>query len=176
MVTDSASGFLTPSQNYSLSGFTADLKVKAIELLKENMNVGRVCKALGVDRRNFYYALEVDKAFKRAYEDLIEGHMDDAESSMFHRAKQPNGTLAGIFLLKNRRSVIYGERTIVEHQSKPLVTGAWQRLAPIQEAELIPSVAQSPSSPTAELPLDQGMQPSATQGSSGDSATSKQQV
>lgn len=153
MVVDPKTGFLTPSKNYSNVGFTADLKAKAIELLDVNPNVGRICKTLGIDRRNFYYAMEVDPVFKRAYQDFIENQLDDAEGSMFHRAKTPNGTLAGIFLLKSRRSHIYGDRTTVVHQSKPAEV-AFSTVYDVTDSS---QIAQLEPSPTGERPLGEGM-------------------
>lgn len=153
MVVDPATGFLTPSKNYSQVGFTADLKAKALELLDRNPNVGRVCQALGIDRGSFYVALNGDPVFKRAYDDFIENQLDDAESTMFNRAKTPNGTLAGIFLLKTRRSRIYGDRTTVVHQTKPL-ENVFTNVLDVSDSS---TIAQSAPSPTGELPLDKGM-------------------
>lgn len=125
---DEETGFLEPSSNYSLTGFTADKKKLAIEMLSEKLNVGAVCKAIGVSREHFYLIMQKDKAFAKAYKEVKEAHLDSIVDNMYDRAKKPNGTVAGIFLLKTQRPHEYQDKTIIEHQSKTPIEQMFSQL------------------------------------------------
>lgn len=118
MVVDAATGFLEPSKQYAEIGFTADKKKLALEMLREKLNPGAVCKALGINRQHFYLSMKVDPEFAKAYQDVKQAHLDDIAATMYDRAKTPNGTVAGIFLLKTQRPNEYQDKTIVEHTHK----------------------------------------------------------
>lgn len=152
MVVDKASGFLTPINAYAQHGFTSTQKVQLLELLREKLNVGKACKAVGVSMAHFYLCMEHDKALAKAYQEIKQAHLDDIVGSMYDRAKTPNGTLAGIFLLKTQRNAEYGDKTTIVHQSKP-AENAFGTLLDVTSSS---TIAQPPSSPTVELPLGEG--------------------
>ena len=121
-------GYMEPTKNYKDVGFTADKKKMAIEMLEKTLNVGAVCKHLGLKRQHFYLAMEYDPMLKEAFEEVKERHLDQVESTMYDRAKLPNGTLAGIFLLKTQRFKQFGDRTIIQHETKPRIQNLFDRL------------------------------------------------
>lgn len=135
MEVDPETGFLTPSKNYKDTGFTIDQKKLSLEMLKEKFNVGKVCKAIGVNRSHFFLVLQHDPAFAKAYREIKEMHLDDIAETMYDRAKKPNGTLPGIFLLKTQRRKEYGDITVISHESKIPVDQLLSRLE--ESGELI---------------------------------------
>lgn len=152
MVVDPVSGFLSPSKNYSLTGFTAQQKVNLLELLRKTLNVGKACKSVGISMGHFYLVMEHDPHFAKAYQEVKQGHLDDVVGGMYDRAKTPNGTLAGIFLLKTQRPSEYGDKTTVIHQTKPAETV----FSSFVDVSASSTIAQPAQLPTEEHPLSKG--------------------
>ena len=130
MVKDLDTGYLQPSANYKLTGFTADLKKLAIEMLAKKMNVGKVCKAIGINRQHFYLAMIQDPKLAQDYQNVKDGHLDDIVDTMYDKAKIPTGvgTLPAIFLLKTQRPEQYGDKVVIQHQSKTPIHNLFDEL------------------------------------------------
>lgn len=98
-----------------------------IKHLRKSGNVTRAAEAAGVSRNQLYLVRRDDPDFARAWEEALEGAMDDLEAELLRRALEGTdkpvffggkecGTVKsysdslGMFLLKGRRRDIFGER------------------------------------------------------------------
>lgn len=142
MVVDPATGFLTHDGKYATTGFGANDKLKFIAALAETYNVGKACKAARIDHATYNRHLEIDPAFKKAVSEALESHVDDAESELFQNAKRERGTADRIFLLKNRRKAIYGERQGLGIDRPEMLDLLANRLMKVVEAEIVPDELQ----------------------------------
>lgn len=129
MQTDLDSGFLQPSKNYNLVGFTAEKKRAVLDYLRTSYNISQAIKISGMDRGSFYLALRNDPAFKQAVNETREQHLDDLEQTMFNNGKTEKGTADRIFALKSWRKERYGDKTVVEHSTKKTEDQLFEQLA-----------------------------------------------
>jgi hypothetical protein len=80
-----------------------------LETLARSCNVSAAARAVGIRRATAYARRKVDRAFALAWDDVIEGSLDDLEGECFRRALEGSDRLA-IFLLRARRPEVYGNR------------------------------------------------------------------
>lgn len=146
MAVDPSTGFLTHTAHYSLTGFTAQNKLKILELLQEKFNISAACKAVGVSRTGLYLAADADPEFKTRLDAIMEAFVDRAESTLFDRAKEPNGTADRIFLLKSRRKSVYGERISVQTDQPGLLEALAKRISKydrVIDAKMVSEASES---------------------------------
>lgn len=100
--------------------------------LLATFGVAPAADAVGISRGTAYRWRETDAKFAQAWDEAIEGAIDDVEKALADRAKGKD-TIAGIFLLKSRRRDLYHEKQTVELQStgQPPVIGTTQTLSSI---------------------------------------------
>lgn len=124
-----------------------------IKHLRKSGNVTRAAEAAGVSRNQLYLARRDDPDFALAWEEALEGAMDDLEATLLRRALEGTdkpvffggkecGTVKsysdslGMFLLKGRRRDIFGERS---GQKKTQVGGA---VAGVEKSENLVSARE----------------------------------
>jgi hypothetical protein len=76
--------------------------------LRSTLGVAPAADAAGVSRATVYRWRTEDTDFAKAWDDAVEGALDDLEAALHERAKTKD-TLAGIALLRNRRRQIYND-------------------------------------------------------------------
>jgi len=74
-----------------------------LEALARSCNVSASAQAAGVRRATAYARRKVDRTFALAWDDVIEGALDDLEGECFRRALEGSDALA-MFLLKTTAS------------------------------------------------------------------------
>lgn len=128
MSVDPETGFLTPTNQYSLTGFTAEKKKKFVSHLRKEYNIGRSAKLAGISYYAYVDHMQVDPVFKQAVKEALECHLDDAESKMISNAKTDRGTADRIFLLKNRRKSIYGDRVNLSVEKPEILDALMEKI------------------------------------------------
>jgi hypothetical protein len=108
MVLDKATGYL---QNKRGIGFTAAMKQSFIGSLNQAWNLSKAIKKAGISSSKVVYDhLALDPLFREHYAEALERHVDDAEEFLIDNAKNnQKATAERIFLLKKRRSKVYGD-------------------------------------------------------------------
>ena len=115
---DDATGFLQPSENYSIAGFTADKKTQFFALFEECGDIGKAMIAIGLDRRTFYTAMNTDSMFKKKFKESVVAMKWTLEGTMFHNGKTARGFMDRIAWLRRWFPEEYGQKTVIEHQTK----------------------------------------------------------
>ena len=107
LIINSTTGFLDRSTDNSFSVFSSDKKTKFIEMASEISriqgiipNINDLCKVIGVDQSNFYKHLNMDSAFKNAWQQCllnVEAHL---QSKMTEFAQRPGNYMDRITALR----------------------------------------------------------------------------
>ncbi len=71
--------------------------------------MGKAAHKVGISRRYVYMLLKNNPAFKTAFEEIEESHLDDIECNLISEGKTRNFT-PGIFILKSHRREVYGDK------------------------------------------------------------------
>jgi hypothetical protein len=119
MEPDPVTGFLQPSLNYSIAGFTADKKEKFLVYFENCGNISASMDAVGLDRGVFYDALKIDREFARRYKMALLGMKRSLEGTMYHNGLKPNGYMDRITWLRRHFPEEYNPKTVIQHSSEP---------------------------------------------------------
>lgn len=92
-------------------------KDKFLTAYAKNPNIKDCCELIKIARKTFYRWCEDDEEFKAKFEDIEEEGIDELERIAYERAKSYSDTLL-IFLLKNKRKHIYGDKLAVDQTTK----------------------------------------------------------
>lgn len=84
-------------------------KAQALEGYVEKGTVTAACKKAKMGRRTWYDWMEADPEFAKAADNAYEQVTDSIEQTAVEKAQAGDTTLC-IFLLKNRRHEVYGEK------------------------------------------------------------------
>lgn len=114
---DPVTGFLQPSVNYSVTGFTAEKKDTFLRYFENCGNIAASIDAVGLDRRTFYNALKIDKEFEQRYNMALFGMKGCLEGTMFHNGQKPNGYMDRITWLRRHFPDEYNPKTTIQHHS-----------------------------------------------------------
>lgn len=108
--------------------WSSEQKEEFLATLRKTANVTAATEALGLSRRHAYALRKKDRDFRKAWEDALQGALDDLESELRRRAldgvEQPvfyggkecgrvrtyNDAL-GMFLLRGRRADVFNVRS-----------------------------------------------------------------
>lgn len=93
---------------------TAEKKTAFLAALKDRGSVYHAAHDAQINRTTAYRWRDADQDFAAAWDDLLETAWDRLEASAYERALDGDTTLT-IFLLKNRRRSIYGDKQTLEH-------------------------------------------------------------
>ena len=75
--------------------------------------MGKAAHKVGISRRYVYMFLKNNPAFKTAFEEIKESHLDDIECNLISEGKTRNFTPA-IFMLKSHRRSVYGDKLDID--------------------------------------------------------------
>lgn len=117
---DPATGFLTPSGNWSNAGFTAGRKTEFISLIYENPHFGLICRKIGINYSTFARHMNLDPEFNRQVvhwsREARMYHKGQLEETMLTNGKKPNGYMDRITWLRRYFPEEYNPKTILQHQ------------------------------------------------------------
>jgi hypothetical protein len=136
LVKDVPTGYL---QQPNLKGFNAAKKQKFMGTLNARFNVGKALQSLGMSRATLYDAVAMDPLFREHYIECVERNVDNAEEMLVDNATTNKMASAErIFLLKKRRSQVYGDKLEITASSKedPLIKAL---LSKIGEYKILPT-------------------------------------
>ncbi len=77
--------------------------------LERRGSISEAAKACGVGRRTVYDERARNVAFDEAVRDVVEGCIEEVESTLYERARSGENITATIFFLKCRKPEVYGD-------------------------------------------------------------------
>ena len=97
------------TKNPRAKKFTIPKQKNLLKYLIKEFNVGKAAHKVGISRRYVYMFLKNNPAFKTAFDEIRESHLDDIECNLISEGKTRNFT-PGIFMLKSHRRSVYGDK------------------------------------------------------------------
>ena len=88
LIRDEKTGFLTPGKGYQIQGFTAEKKLRFLEEVDKDHNIGRSLKAIGLTRNTYDGHMHLDEVFRKAVLDQLRDHCDTMESTIYTSGKR----------------------------------------------------------------------------------------
>lgn len=85
-------------------------KKQALDAYVEKGTVTAACKKAQIGRQTWYNWIEDDEDFAKAAKDAYEQVTDDIEQTSIEKGRDGGDTTMCIFLMKNRRHEVYGEK------------------------------------------------------------------
>lgn len=105
-ISDQITPFVHPDK------LTSELaKASVLDALKIDWNIYKAAQRCGIARRLVYEWLEADHDFKRAFNEVRDGHLDGCESNLLMEGSQnKKAWVPAIFMLKSHRPEVYADR------------------------------------------------------------------
>ena len=113
---DLKTGFLTPAPAHVGPGLNADQKTMFIAEYTKSFNFTKAAKAVLTTRPVIVHHLKEDKAFKEAFQNVVDEVLDDVEESLYKQSKK--SPIAAMQFLKAKRSSEWGPPRKQEPEDK----------------------------------------------------------